>query len=227
MHRGHYHARELTLPNRLWNRLFRGSPRKFLGWFLLLDPILPPTPVILTRLLTPSQYKLQPETSTEPEESSPLGPVPQDVLSKAVHLGNSVKSWRAERYDSGPRALAVEAWRSSILLYLMRLFQLPGDTYGADNLIASIFDHAQRIPSGTSWRFSILWPLFQVGLCLGRDEDERKAWLRHELQAHFQALGCSHARHALCALEQAWNVGDHHHFNSVTLGEQYRRLVLV
>lgn len=178
-------------------------------------------------LLTHLQYKLKPETSAEPQESTPMGPAPLDALSKAVHLGNAVKSWRAGRYDSGPRAHAVEAWRSSILLYLMRLFQLPGDTYGADSLITSVFDHAESIPSGTSWRFSILWPLFQAGLSLGPDEDERKAWLRNELQSHFHALGCSHVTHALCALEQAWDLCDRRQYNSVTLGAEYRRLVLV
>lgn len=177
--------------------------------------------LMMTLLLTSLQYKLNSQGSVL------VGAAPEDVLNKAIHLGNAVKSWSAERYSAVPRAYAVEAWRSSILLYLMRLFRLPEDTYGADNLITSVFDYAERIPPGTSWRFSILWPLFQAGLSLGRNQDDRKAWLRHELRAHFQALGCSHANHALCALEKAWNVSGHHNYNSVTLGGQYRRLILV
>lgn len=162
-------------------------------------------------------YKLQPK-------SKALG---EDVLAKAVQLGNCVKCWRFSSHISGPRAHAVEAWRSGVLVYLIRLFHLPKATFDASSLIKSIFDHAMTIPSGTSWCFSLLWPLFQAGLSLNHDDYERKTWLRHELNSHFQALGCSHPNRALCALEQAWTKRGDRDYNSITLGMQYQRLMLM
>jgi len=149
-----------------------------------------------------------------------------DVLEKALLLGHCVKTWNFADPTSGPRFHMVEAWRSGILLYLDRLFQLPKDVFDAPSLVSGILDHAKAVPSRTSWSYSMLWPLFQAGLSLRHDECERKEWLRSELNTMFQALGCYHPHHAIEALEQVWQKDDDHNYNSITLGIQHRRLML-
>jgi hypothetical protein len=151
----------------------------------------------------------------------------QDVLDKAMRLGNSVSYWRSSHDTTGPRVHATEAWRSAILLYLVRLFQLPEAVFDVPALLSSLFDNAMALPPKTSWSYSLLWPLFQAGLSLPRDDYKRKLWLRHELNTHFQALGCCQTNHAVHALEQAWAKNSDQDYNSITLGVEYHRLMLM
>jgi hypothetical protein len=151
----------------------------------------------------------------------------QEVLDKALQLGNAVKDWESSNLTPCSRVHTVEAWRAGVLLYVVRLFQLPEAIFDTPALIESIFEHAMAIPPRTSWSYSLMWPLFQAGLSLRQDDHERKRWLRKELTAHFRALGCYHPNHALSALEQAWNKRGDQDCNSITLGVQYHQLMLM
>ena len=152
----------------------------------------------------------------------------QEVLDKAILFGTSVRNWKPESqyHTSGPRFHMIEAWRSGILLYLVRLFQLHEDTFDSPSLVSAICDHAKAVPAKTSWSYSLLWPLFQAGLSLPHDDYERKRWFRSELSTMFLAIGCCPTNHALAALEQIWRKGRGHHYNSITAGDQYCRLTL-
>ena len=72
-------------------------------------------------------------------------------------------------------------------------------------LLDDALTHAKTIPFMSSWRLSITWPLFQAGLAFPHGEHTKKDWLLREVNANFRTLGCSHDRHIIDALEQAWS----------------------
>lgn len=140
-------------------------------------------------------------------ESQPKGSqMPQIAVRRATSIGNAIKDW-ATSAGSGYRRHMDEVWRIGILLYLIRLFQLPDHVFDTTNLSDSIFRHARSIPSKSNWSYSTSWPLFQAGLMLCREDSHTKAWLRNELYKNFNALGCFHQKLAVDALEQVWQSG--------------------
>ncbi|KIV82574.1 hypothetical protein PV11_04675 [Exophiala sideris] len=161
-------------------------------------------------------YKLQ----TDPRD---LG---QEAIQKAVILGNAVKNWDAFTDDSGPRHHMVEVWRLGILLYLIRLFQVPKHIFDTPHLKHSIFRHARGIPSRTSWSYSTPWPLFQAGLLLPQEDNDTKAWLRNELRTNFRSLGCIHQKLAVEALEQVWRSGEDGLYDLSDADFPQRKLIL-
>ncbi|KAK6384491.1 hypothetical protein LTS17_002054 [Exophiala oligosperma] len=114
--------------------------------------------------------------------------ISQEVIEQAMLFGKAIDQWDASDY-SGPRLDIVEVWRLGILLYLIRLFQLPEGSLNTTNLVSSIFQYARTIPPRTSWGYSMSWPLFQAGLLLPVEDAQNKTWLRIE------------------ALEQVWKSG--------------------
>lgn len=158
----------------------------------------------------------------------------QDTLNKAIQLGAGVQAWHSPKYSSGPRFHIVEAWRAGILIYLACLFDLPDCVFEVPGLVRLTVDHVKAIPSDTPWRNSILWPLFQAGLCLspgdlGHDVDQFQArtWIRDELRSTFHRIGCGHPKRALQALEKVWSRSDvERRYNSIMVGILAHRLML-
>jgi hypothetical protein len=161
-------------------------------------------------------YKVQPD----------IMDIGQDAIQKAILLGNAVKSWNAFTFDSDPRSHIVEVWRLGILLYLVRIFQLANDIFNTTTLTDSIYRHARAIPVRTGWNISITWPLFQSGLLLSDEDDRAKTWLRTELLANFQTLGCFNLNRAVKVLEQVWKMGDNKSYDFFTFGSPDHQLVL-
>lgn len=140
-------------------------------------------------------YKSKPES----QEISP------DLMEQAILFGLDVKKGDASA-NSSPRQHMAEVWRLGILLYLIRLFRVPGDIFDIVSLHSSIFRHARAIPWRTGWSYSISWPLFQAGLLLPRADTQTRIWLRKELWKNFRALGCIHQKLAVEVLEQVWRL---------------------
>ncbi|KAJ9634986.1 hypothetical protein H2204_005941 [Knufia peltigerae] len=132
--------------------------------------------------------------------------ISQEVIEQAMLFGKAIDQWDASDY-SGPRLDIVEVWRLGILLYLIRLFQLPEGSLNTTNLVSSIFQYARTIPPRTSWGYSMSWPLFQAGLLLPVEDAQNKTWLRSMLYNNFYTLGCLHQKLAVEALEQVWKSG--------------------
>lgn len=158
----------------------------------------------------------------------------QDTLNKAIQLGAGVQAWHSPKYTSGPRFHIVETWRAGILIYLSCLFDLPDCVFDVLGLVGLTVDHVKAIPSDTPWRNSILWPLFQAGLCLspgglGHDVDQLQArtWISDELRSTFHRIGCGHPKRALQALEKVWGRSDvDRRYNSIMVGILAHRLML-
>lgn len=124
----------------------------------------------------------------------------------ALDLSNAVADV-ALCTDSKPRRHIGEVWRCGILLFLIRLFPLCGDTINTRGISNTLFQHARLIPAGSSWSYSTSWPLFQAGLLLSHGDSHTKTWLRTELSQRFKRLGCFHQKLAVDALEQTWQSG--------------------
>lgn len=150
----------------------------------------------------------------------------QVAIQKAIQLGNAVKGWDASTHDSDARSHILEVWRLGILLYLVRLFQLPNEIFNTRDLIDSIFHHARTMPVRSSWNVSITWPLFQAGLVLSHDDHDAKTWLLNELLTNFRTLGCFNLHHATEALEQVWQMGNDQSYDFFAFGSPNRKLVL-
>lgn len=132
--------------------------------------------------------------------------IPQDAICRAIGIGNAAKNWAASA-DSEYRHHMNEVWRIGVLLYLIRLFQLPDNIFDTTNLRDKIFRHARSIPSKSNWSYSTTWPLFQAGLMLPHEDSHNKTWLRNELCKNFSTLGCFHQKLAVQTLEQVWQKG--------------------
>lgn len=136
-------------------------------------------------------------------QSRPFDKTQQIVFQKALLIGRQIQNWFMIA-DSGHRRHMNEVWRIGVLLYLIRLFQLPDHIFDTTKLSTIIFFHARLIPEKTSLRYAISWPLFQAGLLLRREDTCLRDWLKQELYQNFHTLGCYHQKLAADALEEAW-----------------------
>jgi Fungal specific transcription factor domain len=143
-------------------------------------------------------YKFIPDTE-EPCRST---------LESVISIGKAIETWHCFGDISEPRYHVAQVWRSGILLYLIRLFRLPHEVFDTPKVLDNILTHAEAIPSMTSWRFSITWPLFQAGLSLPHGEHTKRNWLLKEVDASFRALGCSHDKRVIDTLERAWSANN-------------------
>ena len=149
----------------------------------------------------------------------------QDTVRRATDIGNAVKDWAAPT-NTGYRHHMNEVWRIGILLYLVRIFQLPHDVFDTAELSDTIFNHARSIPAKSSWRYSTSWPLFQAGLLLSSEDGHTKDWLRNELYKNFNTLGCFHQKLAVDALEQVWQSGKDSFIGPFGTNPGMRKLIL-
>ncbi len=131
-----------------------------------------------------------------------------EALNKAIALGNAARIWMPPNGTSEQRLEMIEVWRQGILLYLTRLFHLSDEVFKTSYLLNDIFRRVKLIPSETSCRFSITWPLFQAGLCLRQEADEQKNWLRNEFVTKFKILGCYQLKLGIGVLEEVWRTGE-------------------
>ncbi|KAF2670968.1 hypothetical protein BT63DRAFT_453340 [Microthyrium microscopicum] len=150
----------------------------------------------------------------------------EDTIQKAVRFGNAVKEWDAVNNDSDPRSHIVEVWRQGILLYLIRIFQLPNEVFNTSGLIDSIYHHVRATPVKKSWNVSTTWPLFQTGLLLSHKDEEAKNWIRTELLTNYQSLGCFNLNRGVMVLEQIWQMEKDEPYDFFTFGCPQHKLVL-
>ncbi|KAG9255100.1 fungal-specific transcription factor domain-containing protein [Emericellopsis atlantica] len=133
--------------------------------------------------------------------------VSQGALEKAECLMSRLRRMSPPQQElDGPREHMIEAWRLGIMAYAQRLFPHVerGDDTGTQTLVSQVLEHAERIPPATSWSYSLLWPIFQVGVALDAQALEEKAWIRSRLNTALRAVGCRHFSNALEALEYVW-----------------------
>lgn len=132
---------------------------------------------------------------------------PSEALRRATVIGDAMAAWEVPDSLSNNRLDIIEVWRRGILLYLIRIFQLPGEIFGTSDLLDDIFWRAKRLSSKKNRQFATSWPLFQAGLCLDGDS-QRKQWLCDDFRTHFQSRGCCNAQLAVEVLESTWSTGD-------------------
>ncbi|RSL46762.1 hypothetical protein CEP54_013711 [Fusarium duplospermum] len=99
----------------------------------------------------------------------------QKTMEEAECIKARLAAWKWLEEDPGPRGHMVEVWRLGVIAYLRRLFPLTGSPDSAD-LTSQVLHHAQLIPPATSWSYSLLWPIFQIGVTLGNDAVDERAW---------------------------------------------------
>lgn len=98
----------------------------------------------------------------------------------------------------------LEVWRFGIMAYLGRLFPSTDNLTDAKTRTTQALKCADLIPPATSWSYSLLWPIFQLGAVLDIEALDAKAWIRKRLNLAFEAAGCRHFSNALETLESIW-----------------------
>lgn len=148
----------------------------------------------------------------------------QGELEQVDCIRTHLDKWECPQDFSGSRKHMVQVWRLGIVAYLRRLF--PSTDHLADvvTLMSQVFNHAELISPATSWNYSLLWPIFQVGVTLGDGALEEKAWIRRRLKLALGAVGCRHFSNALETLEFVWD--NHAQYNPLTTST-YRRTIML
>jgi hypothetical protein len=95
-----------------------------------------------------------------------------------------------------------EAYRFSIVLYLLRLFSCDIDEYEVEWLVSSVFYHARSTPPASGYSDQLLWPLFHAGLEI--KDSKRQDWLRERSQCMQWSGGFGNVKLALDILEKVW-----------------------
>ena len=104
------------------------------------------------------------------------------ITDEAVRLLTRALAWSHEVAGS-PRWHLEEAYRQSIVLYIIGLCQLDRHFPNCVCLARGIIQNAQSVPEATAWSYSMSWPLFQAGLHLSAQCISERAWL----VSHFKA----------------------------------------
>lgn len=139
------------------------------------------------------------EESEDPAEMS---------LLQCVNIGHALIEWQCPPSLSFQKQQMAEIWRHGILLYLVQLLQVPEEVFNTRDSVNQIFQRERLLTPETSSKFSISWPLFQAGLCLGPEDEQRKQWLRDDFAEKFRTRGCCNPRSAIRVLERVWQTGD-------------------
>ncbi|CAG9947207.1 unnamed protein product [Clonostachys rosea f. rosea IK726] len=138
-------------------------------------------------------------------KSHPNRDHPKESERKRVNdLMDRLRKWKSGQMLSGSRKHMVEAWRFGIMAYLAQLFPTCYNIVQMSNLTSQVLHHAKLIPSASSWSYSLLWPIFQVGVALETRQLQEKDWIRSRLKLAYEAVGCRHFRNAADTLELAW-----------------------
>lgn len=133
----------------------------------------------------------------------------QEILEEAGHVKCRLAAWEWPGETSGPRKHMVEVWCLGIMAYLGRLFPSTNSSGGAD-LTSQVLYHAGLIPPASSWSYSLLWPIFQIGVTLGNEAQDERAWVENRLNIALKAVGCRHFSNALETLRFIWDNDVHY-----------------
>ncbi|KAF4466570.1 transcription factor [Fusarium albosuccineum] len=129
----------------------------------------------------------------------------QRAVEEAACIKRRLAGWECPEDIFGPRKHMVEVWLLGIMAYLRRLFPSTGGPDDAGILISQVLYHAQLIPPATSWSYSLLWPIFQVGITLDDGALVEREWIKNRLNLALDAVGCRHFSNALETLELIWD----------------------
>ncbi|CAH0057821.1 unnamed protein product [Clonostachys solani] len=121
------------------------------------------------------------------------------------YMMDRLRKWESRQILSGSRKHMVEAWRFGIMAYLAQLFPASLNIVQRSHLTSQVLHHAKLIPPVSSWSYSLLWPIFQVGVALQSGESQEKDWIRLRLKLAYEAVGCRHFRNAVGTLEHVWD----------------------
>jgi hypothetical protein len=139
------------------------------------------------------------------------------VVDKATRLGGRVSAWTSATEYFQPKSHVVDAYHAGIVLYVIRLFRLRYDEiFNVESLRNVIFMHAKAVPTASSWSYSMLWPLFQAGLWVGKNDSKEQCWLRDRLETMLRAVGCRQFGNARDTLDIVWKSDEY--YNSITAG---------
>ncbi|KAK7216688.1 hypothetical protein V2G26_004691 [Clonostachys chloroleuca] len=130
-------------------------------------------------------------------------PTEKEVKHVDYIMGRLAK-WKSRQSLSGSRKHMVEAWRFGIMAYLAQLFPNFSTIVQGSHLTSQVLYHAKLIPPASSWSYSLLWPIFQVGVAFETGELQEKDWIRSRLKLAYEAVGCRHFRNAADTLELVW-----------------------
>ncbi|KAH7237189.1 fungal-specific transcription factor domain-containing protein [Fusarium solani] len=128
----------------------------------------------------------------------------QETMEEAHRIKCRLAAWEWLGETSGPRKHMVEVWCLGIMAYLGRLFPSTNSS-GAADLTSQILYHARLIPPASPWSYSLLWPIFQIGVTLGNEALEERAWVEKRLNIALEAVGCRHFSNALETLRFVWD----------------------
>lgn len=148
-----------------------------------------------------------------------------EVLSTVLYLKDNLLSLPMHLERGEPWTHLTEAYRHSIALYIIRLFNIPADPNEISWLTSSVFDHAKRTPESTGWSDQLLWPLFHAGLEL-RDA-ERQSWLRDRAVAMLRSGGFRNVETIMEILESVWSRNERPDYMSLLSVEGFGNMVAV
>ncbi|KAI9150787.1 Beauvericin cluster-specific repressor BEA4 [Paramyrothecium foliicola] len=129
----------------------------------------------------------------------------QADLKQAEYFMTCLAGWKWLQDCSGPRQHMIEVWRLGIMAYLRRLFPSTSHMVDAATLTKQVLYHADLIPPASSWGYSLLWPIFQIGVTLDEEATREREWIKRRLNLALQAVGCRHFSNAIETLDFAWN----------------------
>jgi hypothetical protein len=145
-------------------------------------------------------------------------------LKQAEYIMSRLVNWKNPANGSDFRQHMLEVWRFGIMAYLGRLFPSADNLTDAEARTTQALHCADLIPPATSWSYSLLWPIFQLGAVLDTEALDAKAWIRKRLNLAFEAAGCRHFSNALETLESIW--ADHIQHLFPPVGAHGRRIML-
>ncbi|RTE71987.1 hypothetical protein BHE90_013612 [Fusarium euwallaceae] len=158
-------------------------------------------------------------SKAQPDATSPS----RETIEEADCIKARLAEWKWLDKDSGPRGHMIEVWRLGIMAYLKRLFPFTDSSDAAD-LTSQVLHHAQLIPPATSWSYSLLWPIFQIGVTLGNDAVDERVWVEKRLNIALEAVGCRHFSNALETLRFVWD--NSVSYDALTAGLNGRTIML-
>lgn len=129
-----------------------------------------------------------------------------DELRKVEYYRQALGQSKGRSLGDHQEDRLTECYRSAAILYINGLFQFPLRTLETSGLISSIMLHAKELLPVTSWKSSLVWPLYQVGL-ESTGGDENALWIEEFFRTLSLSSGCQHSLNGLAALKSVWQAG--------------------
>lgn len=99
-----------------------------------------------------------------------------------------------------------EAYRSAIVLFMIRLFALDADIDEISWLTQNVFYHCKSTPASTGWADHMLWPLFQAGLEI--KDTRRRRWIKERALQMQGSGGFRNVDTVMDILDRVWADGE-------------------